>query len=43
MIAIILNYRPLLYPYCFNDHSGDQSIPSAFGFIPLGDFERIYN
>jgi len=36
MIAIILNYRPLLYPFYFINNSGDQGIPSdELGYIPL--------
>jgi hypothetical protein len=41
MFAIILSYRPLLYPFYFSNHSGDQGIPSVFGCIPFEDFERI--
>jgi hypothetical protein len=40
MIAIILNYRPLLYPFCFINNSGDQGIPSELGYIPLEEFGR---
>jgi len=35
MIAIILNYHPLLYPFCLKNNSGDQGIPSEPGYITL--------
>lgn len=38
MIAIILNYRPLLYSFCFIN-SGDQGIPSELSYISLEKFE----
>ena len=40
MIAIILNYRSPLYPFCFINNSGDQGIPSGLGQTPLEEFER---
>jgi hypothetical protein len=41
MMAIILNYRPLLYPFNFINNSGDQGIPSELGYIPLEEVGRI--
>lgn len=35
MIAIIINFRPLLYSFCSINNSGDQAIPSGLGYIPL--------
>ena len=43
MIAIILNYPLPLYPFCFNNRTGDRSIPSVFGRIPFEVLEEFYN
>jgi len=38
MIAIILNFCPLLYSFCFINDFGDQGILSGLGYIPLEEF-----
>jgi len=38
MIAIIINFRPLVYSFCSINHSGDQVISSEPGYNPSEEF-----
>jgi len=38
MIAIIFNYRPLLYSFYLNNNSGNQDRPPEAGCVPAKEF-----
>jgi len=41
MFVFVIKYRPLPYPLCYNNNSGNWSIRSVFRRIPFKDFGRI--